>query len=147
MGNRKEEGPDPAIRETRLLLHCTMMMQTLFCILFNTDRTFCYINTMKLQNVSVMIELISVFAGRSEQDELVAMGTNWNRSGRSFSNGGSAIQMLQGNGPSRKFGSRNNITGLNGNYRSHCHKDGEFHDCVAIVVFCLQWNYCNKRHC
>ena len=96
---------------------------------------------MKLQNISVIVELISVFAGRSEQDDLVAMGTNWNslsthRSGRSFSNGGSAIQMLPGNGPSRKFGSRNNITGLNGNYRSHCHKDGEFHDCVTIVVFC-----------
>ncbi|KAI0223095.1 hypothetical protein LSAT2_025671 [Lamellibrachia satsuma] len=67
---------------------------------------------------------------RSEQDDLVAMGTNWNslnshRGGRSFTNGGSTIQMLQGGSPARKVGSRSSITGLNGNCRNHCNKDFE----------------------
>ena len=74
--------------------------------------------------------------GRSEQDDLVAMGTNWNslnshRGGRSFTNGGSTIQMLQGGSPARKVGSRSSITGLNGNCRNHCNKDCKYNDCVV----------------
>ena len=120
-----------------LLLHnfLCLMQITLHYALRKTEILQIQLNLHKLVKRKLFagtdLFYLHVFAGRSEQDDLVAMGTNWNslnshRGGRSFTNGGSTMQLLQGGGPSRKVGGRNSLTGLNGSYRNHCNKDSKY---------------------